>query len=293
MAESRNSLPNAGRSDESLELCREVQKRNPTDDTVLSTLSLNFKLLDLPDEAAACYEKALEQMPGNTEMAQELFFSYVKTFNFAKMQQLAMKLNKQIPSPHFVMWSAAAVLLQDRLGAGGPMTAMQLTLAERLVKKVSEKGGEPSAEDVRVYVALLRAQKKIPEALQAVVAHASHSAVASSSSAKIDDESSLEAAGVPSQFLMMQPREREDHEVELLLESGDAEGAHTAFAALSSQSPDQWAYHRGVVDALFRGAAQWGSEAKRGEALAGARQRCWTLQEAQPEAAPCGGASCA
>ena len=59
-----------------------------------------------------------------------------------------MKLYKRLSKPHFILWAATAMLLQVREGA----PAMQLTLAERLVKRAHDertaKGSRPSAEEV-------------------------------------------------------------------------------------------------------------------------------------------------
>jgi N-terminal acetyltransferase B complex non-catalytic subunit len=157
-------LERLGKSTEALELCRLVKSRTPTDSSVLSALALNFKLLDLGGEAAEVYENSLALQPNNADMAQEVFFAHVRRFNYAKQQQYAMKLFKQIPSAHFVFWSAAAMLLQARSGEGA-----MLMLSEKMVKRALdgrlEKGTRPSGEEMRLYVALLRQQQKVDEAV--------------------------------------------------------------------------------------------------------------------------------
>lgn len=40
-----HALERTGRADEALELCREVKARNPTDETLLSTICLTFKVM--------------------------------------------------------------------------------------------------------------------------------------------------------------------------------------------------------------------------------------------------------
>jgi hypothetical protein len=64
------------------------------------------------------------------EMTQEVHFCFTRSFNYTKQQQYAMKLYKQISAPHFVFWSATAMLLQVR--TSGEQSKM-LTLSEKMV----------------------------------------------------------------------------------------------------------------------------------------------------------------
>jgi hypothetical protein len=52
-------LERLGRTDEALDLCREVQSHKPTDETVLSTLVLIYKQTGQTREATQCYEGTL------------------------------------------------------------------------------------------------------------------------------------------------------------------------------------------------------------------------------------------
>mmetsp|Transcript_48190 Transcript_48190/g.95509 ORF Transcript_48190/g.95509 Transcript_48190/m.95509 type:complete len:1029 (+) Transcript_48190:70-3156(+) len=268
-----HALERLGSTDEALDLCRLVKERKPTEGGVLSALSMTFKLMDMGDEATESYENALALEPANVEMTQEVFFSHCRSFNFSKQQQFAMKLFKQIPSPHFIMWSATSMLLHVRSPAGAGAKSM-LTLSERMVKRTldgrAEKGARPSAEEQRLYLALLREQGKFEEALGAVIAHGAGEAplgtkAVSNEAAKIKDEASLEATGVPSEFLMMQPQERLELEAELRLSArSDFAGAHGCYSSLLAHAPEQWSYHVGLLDALFAESSQeaWASEAK-------------------------------
>jgi hypothetical protein len=53
------ALERLGRTDEALDLCREVQSHKPTDETVLSTLVLIYKQTGQTREATQCYEGIL------------------------------------------------------------------------------------------------------------------------------------------------------------------------------------------------------------------------------------------
>ena len=96
-------------------------------------------MLDCEEEATECYENALAVEPGNLTMAQEVFFSHVRRFAFAKQQQVAMKLVKQLPQQiHLVCWTATAALLARREDPKTPPS--MLLLAERMVREGGERG---------------------------------------------------------------------------------------------------------------------------------------------------------
>jgi N-terminal acetyltransferase B complex non-catalytic subunit len=167
-----------------------------------------------------------------------------------------------------------------------------LTLSERLVKRTvdsrAEKGVRPSAEEQRLYLALLQEQGKLEEALVAVIAHGDGEAplgtkAVSAEAVKIIDEDSLEATGVPSEFLMMQPqvssllmsrcscisvsvlyshlavdclffgsKERLELEAKLRMSArGDFSGAYACYKTLLGHAPEQWSFYVGLLDALF------------------------------------------
>jgi hypothetical protein len=281
-----HALERLGRSDEAYDLLTDVKRRHPTDSSVLSALTCTLILQERRDEADECYRNALAAEPSNLELAREVHFSYAKTFDFQRQQQLAMKMYKQVPHSHFVFWAATAMLLQVRKGGLPQM----LTLGERMVKRALDAkntrqcGAKPSAEEFRLYMSLLREQKKDREALASVIAHGVGDAPLgsvkglSTGASKIVDETSLDATGVPSEFLMMQPTERLQLEAELRMEIADWGGAEVIWTSLVEEVPDQWSYHQGLFDATFSKASAASTSVEKEGALAPLRQHCLELQ---------------
>jgi N-terminal acetyltransferase B complex non-catalytic subunit len=129
-----HALERLGKADEALDLCREVKSRNPTDDSVLSTLVLTYKVRRIDgaafklfttqlrkkplrstrmylsqltgqiDEAIECYETALKLQADNDENARELFALYCRRHAYMKAQQLSTKLYKQTQQPCYMFW---------------------------------------------------------------------------------------------------------------------------------------------------------------------------------------------
>jgi len=129
--------------------------------------------------------------------------------------------------------------------------AKMLTLSERLVRRAldtrKEKGDQPSAQEILLLVALLREQGKLEEALSVVVDHAD----GSSATSPIDDEDTLKSTGVPSEFLRMQPIERQQLEAKLRMDTKDFLGAVQGYDQLIEKDCDEWSNHMGYFDALF------------------------------------------
>ena len=282
-------LERLGRTDEACGLILEVKQKKPTDGSILAALTSTLNLQGKRDEAAECYRNALEVDPNNLELAQEVLFGFAKSFQFQKQQQLATKMYKRTAQSHYVFYGAAAILLQARQGG----LAQMLTLGERMVKReldtkqAARSGAKPSAEEFRLYIALLREQKKIKEALDAVVEHGAGEVALgaekqlSEGASQIVDEGTLEQTGVPSEFLMMQPSERLELEAHLREDLEDWVGAQTVWANLVRHVPDQWSYHTGYLDALFALAALAKVD-EQFSVFAPARQLCRDLQAQHP-----------
>ena len=170
-----HALERMGRVEEALDLCREVQARKPTDETVLNTLVLTYKLTGQTTEATACYEAAAAAQPAHEEYGRELFFCYVRQRAYAKAQQLATRLYKQFTKDMYLFWAGAAMRLGVGKGGGGsPMLALAERMVEKgLVARCGGVGGEdgamaPSAEELELYVLLLEEQGQVEKALEAL-----------------------------------------------------------------------------------------------------------------------------
>jgi N-terminal acetyltransferase B complex non-catalytic subunit len=128
---------------EALELCKEVQLNNPTDSTVLNTLLLVYKHAGAVEEATACYEAAIKVQPEDEGHLKGLFFCHVRQYNFAKQQQVAMKLYKQFNEPRYTYWAALNMLVQVR---NKTVPAKMLELAERMIMQLLRKDPTPIIE---------------------------------------------------------------------------------------------------------------------------------------------------
>ena len=87
------SLISMQRTEEGLELAREVKSRGPTDESVLKTLGHSFRLTQMDTELAECYETALAQKPGSEDEQERspLFTSvciFTERFSFGDIGML-------------------------------------------------------------------------------------------------------------------------------------------------------------------------------------------------------------
>ena len=64
----------------------------PADDHLLSTLNIVFKATGHSAEGAAAYASAFEQEPKNEELGASLFGAWLREREYAKAQQLMMKM---------------------------------------------------------------------------------------------------------------------------------------------------------------------------------------------------------
>lgn len=127
-----------------------IQTNKPTDEGVLSALSLTFKHAKCDQDCIECYENAYSVQPNNLNFASELFGNYAKIGEFKKMQQviyynififklinyffyfqLSQKLYKNTSDPKYIFWTVSSMLHQlDSL----PVT--MLDLGEKMIMKV-------------------------------------------------------------------------------------------------------------------------------------------------------------
>lgn len=107
-----------------------AQDKNPSDETVLTTLGHCFRLAHRDVEVAECYESALAQQPGNEELAVQLFKACARCGDAKKMQTCALKLYKTHNNSKYVFWAVCSMLQQD--GVNGTV----LMLAERMLRRV-------------------------------------------------------------------------------------------------------------------------------------------------------------
>jgi len=237
------ALEKVGHREEAVELCREIKSSVPVDENLLSTTSITFHAVGLHSEATQMYQAAAERMPTHPDLQIELFYCFLREYDFMKQQQQASKLFKMLGQNKFLFWSAVSMLMQIRQG-GNPRL---LELAEKMVHKAiteSLSAQEPTYEEVMLYVTILKEQAKYNEAVTNLEAWGLGSGRGLSS---IEDEQSLRAGPV----VKMQRHEILALKADLLNLGGNAEASRDAYAELLLEAPDQWDFCSNYLDCAF------------------------------------------
>lgn len=158
-------LERTGKTDEALEICRMVQKRKPTDDTLLNTMNLVFKLAGCEHEMLPTFEYAcVHTDPPNEELFSSLFFAYARRGEFLKQQQTALKMFKAFGGAKYMSWASLSMMLQVQ-HSGAP--AKMLALAERMQLKTLRDLKSNDGEALQLLVLIMQLQDKHEDALAA------------------------------------------------------------------------------------------------------------------------------
>ena len=91
----------------------------PIDDHVLNTLLITYRAAGKTDEMVSIYEAAHKAEPESADLAGALFAAYLRSSQYGKAQQIAMKLNKsQTPlvsgqeDGELLYWAIGCLMLQ-------------------------------------------------------------------------------------------------------------------------------------------------------------------------------------
>ena len=115
------ALVRTQKTDEALALARETSASmdSPMDEHVLNTLLITYRAAGKTDEMVSIYEAAHKAEPFSADLAGALFAAYLRASDFAKAQQIAMKLNKSqtplVPGQQdgeLIYWAVGCLLLQ-------------------------------------------------------------------------------------------------------------------------------------------------------------------------------------
>ncbi|OQR98077.1 hypothetical protein ACHHYP_09206 [Achlya hypogyna] len=243
-------LERIGKVDDALRIVRRVQLNKPTDDTILSTMQLVFKLCGAAAEIVPSYEHAAAVQPQNEELQTSLFFNYARTLSLAKQQQLAFKMYKTFGKLRYVGWACLSMLLQVTVEKSLPMK--MLPLADKmLAKALRDHPAEANGEAVSLLVLLLQAQNKPAEALEAFTEfiHVTDAPAP----APATKPRALEGDGVPDDEIDLGPMQAIDRlvlEATLAKDVGDdARCAAVYKTLLTSYNADDWAFWLGLIAA--------------------------------------------
>ncbi|KAJ0407116.1 hypothetical protein ATCC90586_005680 [Pythium insidiosum] len=158
-------LERTGRQDEALDIVRAVQRNRPTDETLLNTMYLVFRLCGCEDEMVPTYEHACSATtPPNEELFASLFAAYARRGEFLKQQQTALKMSKAFGKLKYMCWAAQSMMLQVQHGGAPPK---MLALADKMLLKTMRDTRSDDGEALQLLVEILRRQDRHEDALQA------------------------------------------------------------------------------------------------------------------------------
>ena len=246
------ALERLGRPSEALALCLEVQADRPTSESVLRMLGTALKFLDRVDQSVVCFEGALDAQPQHEGHARQLFFSLVRSREPAKQQQTALRLYKLTRNVSYLHWAALS-MIQQTLRSPAAAAAGKLMAAERIMEQSS--GPRPStAEELQLYVHLLREQGKHAERRATLRTHTGSMLGLSSADAalRVVPEREHESESPARAPKLFQPLDANVMHAELAHEGAQWRVEQATYLRLLAHRPEQWSFHTKYLDALFR-----------------------------------------
>ncbi|RHX97094.1 hypothetical protein DYB36_007333 [Aphanomyces astaci] len=245
-------LERTGKVDDALRIVRRVQLKKPTDENLLHTMQLVFKLCGVPDEMLSTYEHAAVAHPTNKDMHCQLFFGYTRSLSLAKQQQLAFKMYKTFHSLQYVGWACLSMLLQVTVEKSLPVKMLHLA-DKMLIKALRDHPADSNGELGLLLVQLLQAQDKPHEAMAAFHEFIRQESECGGDAAK---PRALEGQGVPDDEIELGPMQAIDRKVLEASLAADIQDWHTAAAAYTDllttfHAADDWAFWVGLIDATF------------------------------------------
>uniref|UniRef100_A0A7S2SM01 Uncharacterized protein n=2 Tax=Mucochytrium quahogii TaxID=96639 RepID=A0A7S2SM01_9STRA len=221
------SLIRRSRVDEGILLARGVVEQGMLDETLVSTLMLVFRQAGCDVDCTLLYEKAFrESNEKNVEYGERLWFTYMRTYDFANAQLLGMKLGKAFSTTRYFGWAGAAILANANILAENGNSAeasKKMVFAEALLQKAFAgiKQGAERNSICLLYIDALRMRNKWDEAI-------------SFAEAKLDD---------------LQARERLLILAELYEKQGNStKAADLYLKLLKDEDPNDWRNWCGFVD---------------------------------------------
>eukprot|EP00026_Physarum_polycephalum_P000828 Phypoly_transcript_00829.p1 GENE.Phypoly_transcript_00829~~Phypoly_transcript_00829.p1 ORF type:complete len:861 (+),score=124.38 Phypoly_transcript_00829:1022-3604(+) len=220
------SLVRTGSVAEGLALCRSVQNGTPppTEESILNAMLLVYKQTGNLAEMCKCYEVAWQVDPKNEELATGVFFSYVRVSNFAKQQQIAMKLFKQFPKDGYYIWAVVSTYLQGQLNNNPPLSQ----LAEKMMDKVVAENKIKTSETLLFYIYMLSQSGKYEKVIELLSGQLGVS---------------LLSDAIPGERIHMLAN--------LLTKTNKIEEANKLYYERIQEGPDDWAAYTGYLDSLF------------------------------------------
>ncbi|KDO28790.1 hypothetical protein SPRG_19998 [Saprolegnia parasitica CBS 223.65] len=241
-------LERIGKVDDALRIVRRIALKKPTEETILSTMQLVFKLCGAANEMLPVYENAAAVQPLNEEVQAQLFQTYARSLLLPKQQQLGFKMYKAFNKLQYVGWACLSMLLQVTIEKSLPMK--MLPLADKmLAKALRDHPSEANGEAVSLLVLLLQAQGKANEAMDAFTEFIH---VLDTDDAVTTKPRALEGDGVPEDEIELGPMQAIDRlvlEAGLAKDVGDLERCAAVYKTLLTKyNADDWAFWLGYIE---------------------------------------------
>jgi hypothetical protein len=170
------ALVRTGRKAESDELLDKLLNENTTDENALSIIMQYCKETQQLHKIVTFYENAANlcaaNKPGSSEheeILSSLFFAYVRNRDFAKQQQVAMKLYKQTNKMMYTYWNAASyVLMTKSQSLTDQQKQLYLQLAEKILQKAYDDKKMDFDGEFLLLLNILESGQKFEQALKIV-----------------------------------------------------------------------------------------------------------------------------
>ncbi|EQC32111.1 hypothetical protein SDRG_10307 [Saprolegnia diclina VS20] len=242
-------LERIGKIDDALRIVRRIALKKPTEETILSTMQLVFKLCGAAHEMLPVYENAAVLQPTNEELQAQLFQVYTRSLMLAKQQQLGFKMYKTFNKLQYVGWACLSMLLQVTIEKSLPMK--MLPLADKmLAKALRDHPADANGEAVSLLVLLLQAQGKPADAMEAFTEFIH---VLETDEAPTTKPRALEGEGVTEDEIDLGPMQAIDRlvlEAGLAKDVGDLERCAAVYEKLlTTYNADDWAFWCGLIEA--------------------------------------------
>ena len=178
------ALVRTGRKQEADKLIDELLDSYTSDENALSIIMQYCKETHQLSKIVSFYENAVNKCesnpnlvgtPEHEEILSSLFYAYVRNRDFAKQQQIALKLYKQTNRMMYCFWNAASYVLLSKPEANAVLNqqveqkrALYLQLGEKILQKAYEEKKMEYNGEFLLYLNILEDRKKYADALKIV-----------------------------------------------------------------------------------------------------------------------------
>ncbi|EJU05253.1 hypothetical protein DACRYDRAFT_19822 [Dacryopinax primogenitus] len=111
------------KTEEASQLCDEILKNKPSDESTLLALNLTLRPLGRHEDIVTLYDDAFKKHPDNEEIGAQAFLAMIKVRSWKTAQQVGLKLWKTVKHDRYLYWYLMSVTQQ----ASDPETPEQMS----------------------------------------------------------------------------------------------------------------------------------------------------------------------